>query len=217
MNLTELAHALDLPDRAKKPRQAGISHVLDKGLGISAVADMLDTGSDYIDILKLGGGTSLVTPILGENIRRYQERGIIVCLGGTLLELFIARGKFDSYVSWASDLGLTHVEISDGVITLPHGEKLSYIEKLSKQFTVLSEIGSKDEKVVTPPYRWIEMAQAELAAGAWKLIGEARESGTAGIYRNSAEVREGLIEEIVAPRLALTIYSLCSVYYPNIR
>ena len=198
MNIIDITNALDLPSRPEKPREVGISHILDKGLGMSAVEDLLDTASDYIDILKLGWGTSLVTPILGEKIRLYQERGISVCLGGTLLEVFVARGRFDAYVEWVKELGLAHVEVSDGVITLPHREKLAYIEKLSKDFTVLSEIGSKDEKVITPPYRWVEMAESEIAAGAWKLIGEARESGTAGIYRSSGEVREGLIEEVVA-------------------
>ena len=134
-----------------------------------------------------------------KKIRRYRERDIRVCLGGTLFELFIARGQFDSYVGWVRDLGLDLVEVSDGAITLPHSEKLSYIEKLSKEFTVVSEIGSKDEGVrdsSIPMGR--DCRKRELAAGAWKLIGEARETGTAGIYRDTGQVREGLIMEVTA-------------------
>ncbi|MBI2872232.1 MAG: phosphosulfolactate synthase [Chloroflexi bacterium] len=197
METSQIAEMLGLPVRSHKPRRTGITHVLDKGLGMKAVDDLVETGSSYIDILKLGWGTSLVTPILREKIRRYQERGVAVCLGGTLLEVFISRNRFDEYVGWVRELGLTHVEVSDGVITLPHEEKLSYIRRLSKDFTVLSEIGSKDDRVIMPPYKWIEMAIAELEAGAWKLVGEARESGTAGIYRQSGEVRSGLIDEVV--------------------
>ena len=198
MDASNLNEILGLPQRPSKLREIGITHVLDKGLGIAAIDDLLDTSADFIDILKLGWGTSVVTPALDKKIRRYRERDIRVCLGGTLFELFIARGQFDSYVGWVRDLGLDLVEVSDGAITLPHSEKLSYIEKLSKEFTVVSEIGSKDEGVETPPYRWVEMAEAELAAGAWKLIGEARETGTAGIYRDTGQVREGLIMEVTA-------------------
>ena len=197
MERSQITDLLGLPVRSEKPRQKGITHLMDKGLGLGELKDLLELAACYIDIAKLGWGTSLVTPVLKEKIRLYQDAGVPVCLGGTLLELFIYRKKFDVYINWVKELGLTHVELSDGVITLPHEEKLSFIKRLSKEFTVLSEIGSKDEKKITPPYRWIEMAEAELHAGAWKVIAEAREQGTSGIYRASGEVREGLIEEVV--------------------
>ncbi len=198
MNTSHFAEILKLPKRGSKPRDVGLTHVLDKGMGLSALGDALDVCSEYVDIVKLGWGTSVITPVLNEKIRLLQERGVQVCLGGTILELFIARGEFEAYVDWVAELGLRLVEVSDGVIELAHTEKLAYIERLSKDFTVLSEIGSKDENVVTPPYRWMEMAAAELKAGAWKVIGEARESGTAGMYRNTGEVRAGLIDEVVS-------------------
>ncbi len=197
MNNPNFKELLGLPDRTPKPRETGLTHVLEKGMGLSGVEDFLKISSTHIDIVKLGWGTSLVTPMLKEKIRIYRDHNIPVCLGGTLLEKFISSKKFEDYVSWVRDLGLTHIEISDGVISLPHDIKLSYIKRLSKEFTVLSEIGSKDENIETPPYKWIEMALSELEAGAWKVIGEARESGTAGLFRDTGAIRSGLIEEVV--------------------
>jgi len=188
----------NVPPRSPKPRDVGVSHVIDKGLGLAQVADMLATCSDYIDIVKLGWGTGYVTQNVADKVAAYREAGIPVCFGGTLLEVAILQGKFDAYRGMVRDLGVSHVEISNGVIDLTAREKGKYIRELAKEFTVLSEVGSKDSEKIIPPFRWVELIQADLDAGAWKVICEARESGTVGLYFGSGEVRAGLIDEIVA-------------------
>lgn len=188
----------NVPPRSPKPRDVGVSHVIDKGLGLAQVNDMLATCSDYIDIVKLGWGTGYVTQNVTEKVRAYRDAGIPVCFGGTLLEVAILQGRFDAYRGMVRDLGMTHVEISNGVIDLTTREKGKYIRELAKEFTVLSEVGSKNSEKIIPPFRWVELIQADLDAGAWKVICEARESGTVGLYFGSGEVRAGLIDEIVA-------------------
>lgn len=186
------------PQRSPKPRDVGVSHVMDKGLGLRQVEDMLATSSGYIDIVKLGWGTGYVTQNLVEKIAAYRDAGIPVCFGGTLLEVAILQGRFDAFRGMVREHGVTHVEISNGVIDLTMKEKAKYIRELAKEFTVLSEVGSKDSEKIIPPFRWVELIQSDLDAGAWKVICEARESGTVGLYFGSGEVRAGLIDEIVA-------------------
>jgi phosphosulfolactate synthase len=188
---------LDLPARPAKPREVGLTHVIDKGQPIAQLEGMFAACGDYVDIVKLGWGTSYVTGNLRDKIALYTGFGVPVVLGGTLLEVALSQGKFDEYRAWVSELGLTHVEVSDGAIAIPHDEKLEYIRTLARDFTVLSEVGSKDATVVVAPYRWVEMIQTELEAGSWKVITEARESGTAGLYRPDGEIRTGLVDEIV--------------------
>jgi phosphosulfolactate synthase len=189
---------LDLPDRTVKPRQDGITHVLDKGLSVAEVDGLIEVAGDSVDIVKLGWGTALATGNLEPKLERYRAHGIPVVLGGTLTELAIARDRLVELIGWAKQLGLQHFEISDGTIALEHDRKLELIERLAADFTVLSEVGSKDDTgAITPPYQWVEMMRQELDAGAWKVIAEGREAGTAGIFRPTGEVREGLIGEIV--------------------
>lgn len=189
---------LDLPERRTKPRQDGITHVIDRGLSIADVDGMVEVAGDSIDIVKLGWGTSLVSANLKRKLERYRAHGIPVVLGGTLTEAALAQDRFERLIDWVRELGLRHVEISDGTIQLSRARKLALIEQLAAEFTVLSEVGSKDDTgAITPPYGWVEQMQQELEAGAWKVIAEGRESGTAGIFRPSGEVREGLIKEIV--------------------
>lgn len=187
-----------LPSRSPKPRDEGITHVIDKGLGLSQVEDLLASCADHIDIVKLGWGTGYVTQNLEEKIRLYQQAEIPVCFGGTLLEVAILQGRLDAFRKMAQDLGLTHVEISNGVIDMTMKEKAKYIRDLADDFIVLSEVGSKDSEKIIPPFRWVEMIQNDLDAGAWKVICEARESGTVGLYFGSGEARAGLIDEICA-------------------
>jgi len=187
---------LDLPERSAKPRVSGVTHVLDKGLGPSQVEDLLAVAADSIDIVKLGWGTAAVTKSLPEKVRVYKEAGIPVCLGGTLLEVVLTQGKLEEYAAWVKDMGIDHVEVSDGTIALDHTEKLRVIERLAEDFTVLSEVGSKSEDVIFAPKRWVQMIQRELEVGAWKVITEGRESGTVGVYHADGKVKEGLIEEI---------------------
>jgi phosphosulfolactate synthase len=187
---------LALPERSPKPRTTGITHVLDKGLGPSQVEDLLTVAADSIDIVKLGWGTAAVTKGLREKVAVYRDAGIPVCLGGTLLEVVLTQGKLEEYAAWAKDMGIDHLEVSDGTIQLDHTEKIKVIERLAKDFTVLSEVGSKSEDVIFAPKRWVQMIQKELEAGAWKVITEGRESGTVGVYHADGKVKEGLIEEI---------------------
>ncbi len=187
---------LDLPPRSAKPREAGITHVLDKGLSVAEVDGMVEVAGASVDLVKLGWGTALATGNLDAKLARYRAHGLPVVLGGTLTELAIAQDRVDDLVAWLRTLGVAHVEVSDGTIALPHARKLELISRLAEEFTVLSEVGSKDEERIMAPYRWVELIEAELAAGSWRVIAEARESGTAGIYRADGEVRMGLIDEI---------------------
>jgi phosphosulfolactate synthase len=187
---------LDLPTRCVKPREQGITHVIDRGLSIAAVDGLIETVGDSVDIVKLGWGTALVTANLKPKLERYAAHGIPVVLGGTLTELAIKQGRVEGLTAWLRELGLSHVEISDGTIALEPDVKSYLIRQLSVEFTVLSEVGSKDADFIMAPYVWVEQIERDLQAGAWKVITEARESGTAGIYRADGEVRTGLIDEI---------------------
>jgi phosphosulfolactate synthase len=175
-------------------RDGGLTHVLDKGLGPRAWADVLDTSGDFIDIVKLGWGTAFVTANLEQKLEVLKEKRVVI--GGTFFEVVYARDKLDDYKRWLDDLGLTHVEISDGTIEIPRERKLELIADFARDFTVLSEVGSKDAEVVFAPYEWVEWIKEEKDAGAWKVITEAREGGTAGIFRPSGEMRTGLVDEI---------------------
>jgi phosphosulfolactate synthase len=191
-----MAGLIDLPDRSTKPRRDGITHVLDSGLSIAQVDGMIEVAGSSVDLVKLGWGTALATGNLQPKLDRYREHDIPVVLGGTLTEIAITQGKLEELIAWLRELGLGHVEVSDGTITLEHDRKLELISRLAEEFVVLSEVGSKDNARIMAPYRWVEQIQAELKAGAWKVIAEARESGTAGIFRPDGEVRMGLIDEI---------------------
>ena len=188
---------LTLPSRTTKPRQEGITHVLDRGLSVADIDGLVEIAGDYIDFVKLGWGTAVATGNLPGKLTRYREHGIPVMFGGTLTELAIAQNRLDRFVAELHELGLTHIELSDGTINLDHDRKLELIGSLAQEFTVLSEVGSKDDTRVMAPYRWVEQIQAELEAGAWKVIAEGRESGSVGIFRHDGEVRQGLVDEIL--------------------
>lgn len=224
-NLTQI------PERISKPRDHGITMVMDKGLSINEAQNLLNSGGPHIDIIKLGFGTAFVTPNVREKIELYHNANIPVYFGGTLFEAFLIRNQFDDYVKMIQDFDIKYMEVSDGSITIPHAEKCGYIEKLTKYGTVLSEVGSKDAAHIMPPYKWIELMRAELEAGSTYVIAEAREAGNVGIYRGSGEVREGLVQEILtqipaekiiweAPQKAQQLYFLeligCNVNLGNI-
>ena len=185
---------LDLPERTEKPRRAGITHVLDRGLSPFGLESLLITAGEHIDLIKLGWGTAYVTP----NLRRKLEvlAGKPVVIGGTFFEVVYVKDKVDEYKRWLTDLGLTHVEISDGTVQIPREEKLELIADLARDFTVLSEVGSKDSSVEYSVDEWTRWLNEELGAGAWKVITEAREGGSAGIFRKDGDMRTGLIDEI---------------------
>jgi phosphosulfolactate synthase len=188
-----------IPERTAKPRMHGITMVTDKGLSAGEARNLVSVASPHVDIVKLAFGTPSVTADLHKKIKIYQSAGIAVYFGGLLLEAFLIRNQFGDYIDLLREYGISHMEMSDGSIDIPHGEKCGYIEKLSKYGVVYSEVGSKDRdrKHITPPYQWIKLMQAELEAGASYIIAEAREAGTVGLYRDSGEVREGLVQEIL--------------------
>jgi phosphosulfolactate synthase len=175
-------------------RDGGLTHVLDKGLGPRVWEDVLETAGEYIDIVKLGWGTAYVTRNLRRKLEVLREKPIVI--GGTFFEAVVALDKIDEYKAWLQELGLTHVEISDGTIEIPRERKLELITDFARDFIVLSEVGSKDDEVVFAPYEWVQWIKEELQAGAWKVVTEAREGGTAGIFRPSGEMRTGLVDEI---------------------
>lgn len=187
----------NIPERTKKPRQNGFTMAMDKGLSCREVEDFLSVAEEHIDIVKLGWGTSFVTPKLKEKLKVYADAGIPTYFGGTLFEAFIIRDQFEDYRKILDKYDMKYAEVSDGSIELDHDKKCEYVRKLSEQVTVLSEVGSKDVEKIIPPYKWIELMQKELDAGAWKVIGEAREGGNVGLFRSTGEVRSGLVQEIL--------------------
>ena len=187
---------LGVPARPGKPRTTGLTHVMDKGLNTRDIEGMFDTAGAFVDIVKFGWGTSYVTNNLEKKIALYRHFEMPVVCGGTLFEAVYARGKMDEFKAWLTEHRFAHVEISDGTIDIPRDEKLELIRDFARDFTVLSEVGSKDSDVVYAPYQWVEWIKEELEAGAWKVITEAREGGTAGIFRKDGDMRTGLIDEI---------------------
>lgn len=187
---------LDLPKRPPKPRETGITHVIDRGMGIRAVRDMLETASDYIDIVKLGWGTGYITQNLLDKLKVYSEFNIRVCLGGTLTEAAILQNKLYLLTSELMEHNIKYIEMSTGVLNIGHDDKAGFIVGLKNNFVVLSEVGKKDDSD-TNPDKWIAEIQSDLAAGAWKVILEARESGTIGLYNPTGYPREAFIDRIV--------------------
>jgi phosphosulfolactate synthase len=186
-----------LPERIKKPRGHGITMVMDKGLSIEETRNFLSVAEPYVDVVKLGFGTSYVTPNLDKKLEVYRESNIPIYFGGTLFEAFLVRGQLEDYIRICQEYKVGYMEVSDGSVNIDHKEKCQLIERLTQYGTVLSEVGSKDAAHIIPPYKWIELMRAELAAGATFVIAEAREAGNVGIYRGTGEVREGLVQEIL--------------------
>jgi phosphosulfolactate synthase len=186
----------NVPQRASKPREKGITMIMDKGLSVRQAEDLIESGLPYIDIIKLGFGSALITPNLQQKLDVYRNAGVPVYFGGTMAESFIIRKRFDDYIRLLEKYKMTHAEISDGSITIPHDEKCEYIRRLAKNITVISEVGSKEEGIIIHPSVWTSMMLKELEAGVWKVIAEARESGTVGIYRPNGKAHVMLINMI---------------------
>jgi phosphosulfolactate synthase len=188
----------NIPSRPKKPRSMGLTMVMDKGLSLREAEDLISSSAHLVDMVKLGFGTSMVTPNLKEKIKLYQSNDINCFLGGTLFEAFVARNMFEDYRKLVADLGLAMAEVSDGSITMPHDQKCGYIRTLAQDLQVVSEVGSKEEGLIIHPNKWTSMMKKELEAGSWKVIAEARESGTVGIYHTSGKTHTLLIDKILA-------------------
>ena len=187
-----------IPERPSKPRNSGLTMMMDKGLSLREAEDFIEKSGHLTDVVKLGFGTSYITPNLKEKIKLYHKADLKVYLGGTLFEAFLVRDKVDDYTKLMNDLGLTTCEVSDGSISIDHNRKCDIIQKLSKDFTVLSEVGSKEEGIFISPGMWISMMKKELEAGSWKVIAEARESGNVGIYRPNGTAHTMLVNKILA-------------------
>ncbi len=184
--------------RKHKPRKVGLTQVLDKGMSIAEIESMCEVSADYVDVVKFGWATSMVVQNLDAKLEAYRSHNIDVCCGGSLFELAVVKKQLPEYIAFLKDHAFDHVEVSDGVIEISRAEKLKYIERLSRHFTVFSEVGRKDRTSVVAPARWVKDIKEELGAGAWKVICEGRESGTVGIYQGTGEVKAGLIQEIEA-------------------
>ncbi|WP_262248111.1 phosphosulfolactate synthase [Parapedobacter soli] len=187
----------NVPSRTQKPRNNGLTMVMDKGLSVRQAEDLMAVGAAYIDFVKLGWTTAYIIPQLEEKLAVYREAGVHPYFGGTLFEAFVVRNQFDDFLRVLEKYGMEHAEVSDGSISLPHEEKCEYIATVAKHATVISEVGSKDNTKIMAPYKWISLMKAELEAGTWRLIAESRESGNVGLYRESGEVRQGLVDEIL--------------------
>lgn len=171
--------------------------MMDKGLSINDTKNFIDMAGEFTDIVKLGFGTSAISPHIEEKINLYHDAGLLVYLGGTLFEAFIIRDMFLDYLELLKKWQITMCEVSDGSIEISHEKKCEYIKELSKNFTVVSEVGSKDQNKLIAPYRWIQLMEKELEAGSWKVIAEAREGGNVGIFNKGGDVRYDLIDEIL--------------------
>jgi len=187
---------LSLPERPSKPRTSGLTHVIDKGLNLREIEGLFDTAGEFVDIVKLGWGTGYVTNNLEKKIALYRSFDTPVVCGGTLFEAAYVRDRLDELRAWLEHYRFSHVEISDGTVEIPRDRKLELIAAFANDFVVLSEVGSKDAEVNIAPYLWVQWMREELDAGAWKVIAEGREGGTAGIYRPTGELRTGLVDEI---------------------
>jgi phosphosulfolactate synthase len=185
-----------LPERPSKPRNSGLTMVMDKGLSIREAEDFMSVGSEYTDYVKLGFGTSLITPGFEKKISIYKKAGTVPYFGGTLFEAFVIRNMFSAYIDFLDKNEITLVEVSDGSYDIEHGRKLEYISRLAERGTVISEVGSKKKDVIYSPEEWVDMMKSELKAGSVKVIAEARESGTTGIYNEDGSVNNKIISAI---------------------
>ena len=186
-----------IPKRTEKPRQSGLNMVMDKGLSLRQAEDFIELDADRTDLLKLGFGTSLITPNLNEKVKLYRDAGIDVYCGGTLFEAFYIRKSVEEYLRFIDDLGITCLEVSDGSMVINESDKCEMIRKLSANYKVLSEVGSKEAGILISPHKWTDMMSRELEAGSWKVIAEARESGNVGIYRPNGTAHTALIRKIL--------------------
>jgi phosphosulfolactate synthase len=188
---------LDLPERPPKPREEGVTHVIDTGLSTFEAEGLMSMAADYVDLVRLGWGSAYVTRDVRDKVERYRAAGVPVMLGGTLTELAWLHGRVDGLCSWLSELGIEHIEVSSGTVAIPRAEKAELIAGLAERFTVFAEVGEKDPNALLAPYRWVELIRDAIEAGAAKVICEGRATGDAGMYRPDGEPREGLIDEVV--------------------
>ncbi len=187
-----------IPKRSDKPRNKGITMMMDKGLGLRETEHFIEASAHLTDLVKFGFGTAFVTSQLEEKLKIYRAAGIRPYFGGTLFEAFYARGMFKEFVKMLDKYDLDLAEISDGSIIIPPDEKCKLIHELSQTRTVLSEVGSKDSGILISPAKWVRLMKAELEAGSWKVIAEGREAGNVGVFRPNGTAHSMLINRIIA-------------------
>ena len=188
---------LELPPRPPKPRDSGLTHVIDTGLSTAEAEGLMSSAAPYVDLVRLGWGSAYVTADLTQKIERYTSAQVPVMLGGTLTELAWMQGRIERMCDWLDELNIQHVEVSSGTVTIPAEDKLRLVETLAKRYTVFAEVGEKDPNALLAPYRWVQLIRDALEAGAAKVICEGRATGDAGMYRPNGEPREGLIDEVL--------------------
>ena len=188
---------LELPPRHPKPRDSGLTHVIDTGLSTPQAEGLMASAGDYVDLVRLGWGTAYVTRDLQSKLDAYRAAGVPVMLGGTLTELAWLQNRMDRLRGWLQELGIEHVEVSSGTVAIPEEEKLGLIEAFAADFTVFAEVGEKDPAALLAPYRWVSLIRSALDAGARMVTCEGRATGDAGLYRPDGEPRTGLVDEIV--------------------
>lgn len=187
---------LDLPARPPKPRPRGITHVLDKGLTLTATRALVDQVAELIDIVKIGWGIGYVDRLLAQRVAAYAAAGVPVCLGGTLTEIVALQDKVAPYRDWALSVGVTHVEVSNGLRALSTDRKTWLVKELAADFVVLAETGAKDGSYPTSPQEWTDEMARDLDAGASFVVAEGRESGTVGLYAADQGVHEEIVTAI---------------------
>jgi phosphosulfolactate synthase len=192
-----MAGFLDLPARPAKPREEGLTHVIDTGLSTAEAEGLVTSAGDYVDLVRLGWGSAYVNRDLAAKLERYRSGGVPVMLGGTLTELAWLQGRVDELRAWLRELGIEHIEVSSGTVHIPDEEKLDLIRSFADDFTVFAEVGEKDPNALLAPYRWVAMIKDALAAGARWVTCEGRATGDTGLYRPDGEPRTGLIDEIL--------------------
>jgi phosphosulfolactate synthase len=190
---------LTLPQRAVKPRTSGLTMVIDGGVPLSQFTDLIELGAEYIDYVKFGWGTSVISNCLREKISVLDHHGIDFYFGGTLFEKFALQDRFEDFRRYCDEYSCRHIEVSNGTIEMSNAEKAGYIRKLAPDFTIVSEVGFKDpgRSEMLPPSEWVAAIKEDLDAGASIVTLEARESGTSGICRPDGELRYGLIEDVL--------------------
>ena len=191
---------LALPARTAKPREQGLTAITDLGTPIAELRSILEDFHEFIDVAKLGVGSAYVAPRLREKIELYKGYGVQVYFGGTLFEKYLNQDRLPAYFTLLSDYGVDWIEVSCGIVTTPLEARVDLVERARNDqgLKVLSEVGSKDGTTIMPPSVWIREITALLAAGSSYVITEGRDSGTAGIFRPSGEIREGLLSDILS-------------------
>jgi phosphosulfolactate synthase len=189
---------LQLPARAAKPRSRGITHVLDSGLTPEGTRAFLGQAGHLVDIVKVGWGIGYVDPELSTRVPICTEHGCPVSLGGTLLEVAALQDRVGELRDWALSVGMTHIEVSNGLRALTASRKHALVRELAADFVVLAETGAKEGNYPPTPAEWAQEMTRDLEAGASLVIAEGRESGTVGLYHADQGIREDLVSAILA-------------------